>query len=59
MARTHEINAVRFNLSPRSKMYSKDWEYMETYIDLDTKELVTILHARLNPTYDIETRTKL
>lgn len=41
-------------------MYSRDWEYMETYIDLDTREVVTVMHARLNPaTYNIERRVKL
>lgn len=41
-------------------MYSRDWEYMETYIDLDTREVVTVMHARLSPeTYNIERRVKL
>ena len=56
----HQLTIVRFNLSPRSKLYSKDWEYMETYIDLDTREVVTVMYARLSPeTYNIERRVKL
>jgi hypothetical protein len=33
---------------------------METYIDLDTREVVTVMHARLNPaTHNVERRVKL
>lgn len=49
----------RFNLSPRSHLYSKDWEYVKVYIDTGTKELVTFYKARLNDTYDKEIRVKL
>lgn len=56
----HQLTITRFNLSPRSKLYSRDWEYMETYIDLDTREVVTVMHARLSPeTYNIERMVKL
>lgn len=56
----HQLTITRFNLSPRSKLYSRDWEYMETYIDLDTREVVTVMHARLNPaTYNVKRRVKL
>lgn len=56
----HQLTITRFNLSPRSKLYSKDWEYMETYIDLDTREVVTVMHARLSlETYNVERRVKL
>lgn len=55
-----EQTVIRFNLSPRSPKYSRDWESMETYIDTDTREMVTIMHARLNPeTYNIERRVRL
>ena len=54
-----ELMIQRFNLSPRSPLYSKDWEYVKVFIDHNTRELVTVYKARVNDTYDKEMRVKL
>lgn len=44
------LSMERYNLSPRSPMYNKDYEFKQEYIDLETHERVTWLKARLDDT---------
>ena len=53
------LSIQRFNLCPRSNLYSRDWEYMEAKLDLETKEIVTFYKSRISETYDKEVRVKL
>lgn len=54
-----ELTVKYFNLSPRSRYYSKDWERVQVLIDHETKEIVTRYKSRWNSTYDKEERVKL